>query len=115
MKKEERLERELATHYRVCVNFGKGSNVYRVSKVVWDVEVEIYHVQLNLNRMPPIVWCDCMGFRGQKFPHIEHKHIRLVIDYQKRGEPQWAEYMLKGTGRKTTIKFTRLHEAEETT
>jgi len=107
MNKEERHERELATRYRVTQDFGKRSGVYRVSKVIWDVEVEVYHVQLDLDRNPTIMWCDCMGFRGQKFPHIEHKHVRLVADYQRRCEPTWAEYMLEGTGRNTTITFTK--------
>ena len=107
MNKEEREERERMTTYRVCSTFGRLSNAFLIEKRILDVTVDRYHVSIQQELSGEItsVWCDCPGFRMQKYAHLEHKHIKLVLDFQQRGEPTWAEYGMAGTGQKAVITF----------
>lgn len=89
------------TFYRVQEDLG--GRAYRVVKRVMDVETDIYHVTIKDDD----IWCDCPGFRRQKFALERHKHIRVVRDYIKRGCPTWAEYNFRGSGKTTKIKFAR--------
>jgi len=58
------------------------------------------------------LWCDCMGFRRQNYPKIEHKHVRIIIDYLERGQPEWAEYSIrdlpKGKASRHSIRCVRV-------
>lgn len=100
MTKDEKLE---ATTYRIQ-RFG--NHTYQIDKLIMDVEVEQYHITIKPDGRASLdLWCDCPGFRIQQFPKIEHKHIKIGLDFQKRNEPKWAEYKLRGTGRKAEIEF----------
>jgi len=108
MNKEEKQQVQDATVYRIEKAFGKVKGVYRVSKRVIDEEVNAYHVTVkpsNNESVPLDLWCDCPGFRRQKFPQIEHKHVRMALHYQSIGEPVHADYKFTGTGRNTIIQY----------
>ncbi len=94
-----------ATVYRIQ-KWGK--HTYQIDKLIMEVEVEQYHLTVKMQGRDTLdLWCDCPGFRIQQFPKIEHKHIKIVLDYQKRDEPKWAEYRISGTGKKAQIKFVK--------
>ncbi len=111
MKKEERLLLEQRTQYVVAKAFGQGSETYSVKRLLDNIQEEIYFVTvtwepkvLGQDRIPKVLWCDCMGFRMQKYAYVQHKHIKLVIDFQKRGDPLFAMYRIRGTGGKAVIE-----------
>jgi hypothetical protein len=107
MKKADREALEAVTVYRVERDKLEGK--YKITKRI-DGDLDgIFHVTLTWyphceGEMPKVMWCDCTGFQCQKFAHIDHKHIKLVIDYQEEGEPTYAEYHIFGTGAKAKIK-----------
>lgn len=112
MKKKEREELEAVTTYTVRSRSDhpamKGS--YSITREVRRVPDATYWITLIWPDIPEplvpkVIWCDCPGFSHQKFAHIEHKHIKLVLDYQKRGEPEYATYRIHGTGANTRIEF----------
>lgn len=96
-------EKREATTYRIkCW----GANSYHIDKLVMGVEVENYQLTIKSEGRASLdLWCNCPGFRIQQFPKIEHKHIKIALDYQKRGEPPWADYTIKGTGKNAIIEF----------
>ncbi len=98
--------------YVVIKDFGKKSNAYKITKLQMGVELDNYHCSVRyIDELEgAAVWCDCPGFRRQKFDKMQHKHIMLVLDYQKRGEPTSATYTIIGTGRNAKIKFLRQME-----
>lgn len=98
-------ETQEMTIYRVQKDFGRGSDVYRVTKLVIGVPTDVYHVthpHIGVNREP---FCDCPGFIRQKFDKDRHKHVRIVRDYISRGEPTYADYRFIGAGKSTKIRF----------
>ncbi len=101
-------KREL-TIYRIQKDFGDKSNTYRIDKLVACVETSNYHIQINPINDAGVgtLWCDCQGFRRQKFDKTKHKHIRIGFDYIARGRPEWAEYTIEGTGANAKIEFLR--------
>ncbi len=102
MTKDEVIE---ATVYRIK---GFGRNTYQIDKLIAGVEAEQYHLDIKDAEGGGLsLWCDCPGFRIQQFPKIEHKHIKIALDYRERGEPSWAEYRMTGTGAKAVIRFMR--------
>lgn len=94
-----------ATKYRI-IKVGD-SNRYKIVKTIMEVETDFYSIQINPIRENGMgtLWCDCPGFRIQRFPHDKHKHILLGMDYIARGEPEWADYRMTGTGAKAKIHF----------
>ncbi len=85
-----------------------GEHTYQIDKLIMDVEIEQYHItikQLILDTLD--LWCDCPGFRMQLYPKVEHKHIKIGLDFIERDEPKWAEYRINGTGKKAQIKFVK--------
>jgi len=102
MDKLTAKELQAVTRYRVQKDFARGFDIYRVSKMVMDVETEYYHVTLKDNAEP---FCDCPGFIRQKFDLSKHKHVRVVRDYISRGSPTWCDYRFKGAGKETKIRF----------
>ena len=57
------------------------------------VQVETYTVELTPSADGPLIpYCSCMGFRMQKYPKIQHKHVKIALDFQSRGEPKWGVY-----------------------
>ena len=105
-KQKQDRRRQEATVYRVERDLGPHGSVYRVAKRTLDVEVDVYHVTYKeaLNGDAE-VWCDCPGFRRQKFAKEKHKHVRAVKDYLKRGKPDYADYAFRGVGKHTKIRF----------
>ncbi len=109
MKKADRLKLEEATYYRVAKAFGATGDVYEVRRFVDGKPEGLYYVTLNPGQ---VVWCDCPGFKHQKFAHMDHKHVKLVAHFQMLEladtildiePPMWAKYKIKGTGANTTI------------
>lgn len=98
-----------ATFYKVQPDFGKRSNTYRVSKITCGEVVDMYHVTIKHpdDDAAMEVFCDCMGFRRQKFAPRQHKHVRAVLDFLSRDDIEWAEYNFSGVGKNTTITFRR--------
>lgn len=117
MKKADQRRLERRTFYKVTK--ANGAHMYDVRRFL-DYDFEKWY---SVTLMPgdedegvsDIIWCDCTGFKIQKFPHIDHKHIKLVLDYQERGEPMWAKYRIQGTGAVTAIEFIQQAEEEEET
>ncbi len=108
---QQELARDV-TLYRIQKDFGDKSNTYRIDKLVACVEMDTYHIQINPIRENGIgtLWCDCQGFRRQKFAFDKHKHILIGFDYIERDTPEWAEYTIKGTGVNAKIRFIRSAE-----
>lgn len=95
-KKEKQYYR---TFYRVSPMAGAGNEGhYKVWKMVDGEEEDDYIVQVQPSRdgRRLVLWCDCPGFLRQHYPKIEHKHVKLVLDYQRRGEKGIGLYKLNG-------------------
>lgn len=118
MKKVERKELEKKTDYVVKHNHEPFSDTYDVSKYVSGELKDTFTVTLKWNRVeeprvPVTVWCDCPGFKNQKFAHLDHKHVKVVSDFQRierrciGQKPEFARYRIRGTGAHTQIK--RIH------
>lgn len=109
MKKVDKLALLTAsTTYQVCKSRHDMPHHYEVLRRVNGVNEDLFYVTLKMSDdsiMPKVIWCDCPGFKGQKFAHIDHKHIKLVRHYQALGEPGWATYRIHGTGAHTEIEF----------
>lgn len=100
MTKLQDEESIAATLYRIKKI---GGTAYLIQKYVCSVEMEDYQVDIKRDEF----WCNCPGFRIQNFPKIDHKHVKIALDFQSRGEPIWAEYRMTGTGKKAVIHFVR--------
>ncbi len=99
-QKQKQVRRtQESTIYRVQEDLG--GKAYRVAKRILDVEMEVYHVTIR----DDVVWCDCPGFRRQKFAKMKHKHVRAVLDYIARGKPYYANYLFIGVGKHTKIRW----------
>lgn len=76
---------------------------YQINKLTIGVDTgDKYWVQLNGRDK---FWCDCPGFRRQKFPAIDHKHVKIAMDFHDRGEPAKALYKIHGTGVHAKIEY----------
>lgn len=107
--KPTQAETQEAAVYRIFVNkhaSGEQSKThYTIEKRIMDTPVELYAVTIKSEGRADLqLWCDCPGFRVQKYPKIDHKHIKIAMDYQSRGQPEWAEYRILG---KNKIRFIR--------
>ena len=99
MTKEEIAE---AAYYTIFRTGNSNKRHYQVNKMIMGVEQEKYWVQLNGRDS---CFCDCPGFRRQSFAKMEHKHIKIALDYSARGEPKDATYRITGTGVKAQIRY----------
>ncbi len=114
MYSDEEL-REMMT-YVVIKDFGKKSDVYKITKLQMGVELDNYHVTFKFTPTGGVIddniWCDCPGFRRQLFDKAKHKHILLVLDFLvEQGSPESATYTIIGTGKNAKIKFLRKSDA----
>lgn len=104
MTKQDQVDE--VTFYRIKKY---GNHTYYIAKEVCGIEVESYQITIDPSRNTEngdgALWCNCPGFRIQKFPQAQHKHIKIGFDYRKRGEPEWALYRMNGTGSKAKIHF----------
>ena len=101
MTQELEEERRDATRYTVHRALKSKTLMYQVNKEICGVSVEHYWVSIKSRE----VYCDCAGFRIQKYPKIEHKHVKIVQDWKDRGEPEGAQYTIKGTGAAAEIIY----------
>lgn len=74
---------------------------YQINKCFMGQPMDNFWVELKGSRE---VFCNCQGFARQRFPKIEHKHVKIAMDFAERGEPENAEYRIHGTGAKTEIE-----------
>ena len=75
---------------------------FQINKLVMGVKTDDYWVSLlGRDRFD----CSCPGFAMQKYPPIEHKHVKLALDFWERGEPENAQYMIHGTGANAQIEY----------
>ena len=102
MTKEQQEEIIGATTYTIFRTGSRNKRHYQVDKMVMGVKLDTYWVQLNGRDE---VYCDCPGFRRQGFAKIEHKHIKIAVDFSYRNEPANAIYKIEGTGAKAQIHF----------
>ena len=100
-REQEKLD---ATTYTIFRTGSMHKRHYQINKVIMGVEVDKYWVQLNSRDS---VWCDCPGFRRQTFPKMEHKHVKIAVDFSERDEPIDAVYRIFGTGAKAQIQFIK--------
>ena len=96
---QEKLE---ATTYTIFRTGDQRQRHYQINKVICGMVIDTYWVQLKGARE---CYCDCMGFRRQNFPKMEHKHVKIAIDYSARGEPKDAKYTIEGTGHSATVTY----------
>jgi len=101
-KQERDAEKLEATRYTIWRTGNAHQRHYQINKIIMGVTVDRYWVQLKGSKE---CYCDCMGFRRQNFPHMEHKHVKVAMDFHDRGEPKDAEYRIHGTGSKTEVEF----------
>ncbi len=78
-------------------------DTYRIEKSLYGgVGMEQYLVELPKKVMaddlehlePEDVYCNCMGYRMQKYDKRLHKHVQLVFDFVRRGQPLFVDYTL---------------------
>ena len=93
-----------ATTYTIFRTGSDRLRHYQINKCVMGVEIDKYWVQLKGSRQ---VYCDCMGFQRQQFPKIEHKHVKIALNFSERGEPRGAEYRIHGTGAKAQLEVIK--------
>lgn len=74
--------------------------MYELHKLVDDVVEDKYWVSVG----PEETTCSCPGFSRQKFPKLQHKHIKIVHDFQENGEPEGARYTIHGAGANAVIE-----------
>ena len=94
-----------ATKYRITHVRGYR---YKIVKTIMGVEMDFYSIEIKTMEHESDdakLWCDCPGFRIQQFPKHQHKHIVLGMDYIARGEPEWGDYRMTGTGKNAEIHF----------
>lgn len=95
------------TAYRALWDYG--GRAVRIEKRVLDHATDVYHVTQPKDEEN--IWCDCPGMKRQKYPRLQHKHVRVALDFVRRsqGQPEdfWAEYRFKGAGKNTKIRFLR--------
>jgi hypothetical protein len=101
-KTEMDEEAREAAVYSIWRTGNKHRRVYQINKMMLDIMLDQYWVELRGHKK---VHCDCMGFQRQSFPAIEHKHIKIAMDFAERGEPVNAKYRIHGTGAKTEIEY----------
>jgi hypothetical protein len=97
LSKEELLD---ATMYEIFRTGSKSHKHYQINKVRLGVTLDQYWVVLKAKE----VQCSCPGFRIQKYPAIDHKHVKLAQDYWDRGEPEGLLYKIEGTGSQALIR-----------
>ncbi len=102
MGKEQDEETRDATCYTIFRTGNSKLRHYQINKEIMGVDVDKYWVQLKGSKE---CWCDCPGFKRQKFPKMEHKHVKIAMDFSLRGEPTGAHYTITGTGAKTTVEY----------
>ncbi len=85
--------------YRVCRTGTQGIH-FQILKL--DYQTKEQHGQYDLVVNWRIndgdndgLWCDCPGFRVQKYAKFEHKHVRMVRDYIMRDLDGAAMYKLR--------------------
>lgn len=99
-KASEQIE---MTTYSIWRTGGPRIRRYQVNKRIAHVDTgERYWVELKGRDE---FYCDCPGFRIQTFPKVEHKHVKIAMDFNERGEPDKALYKIHGTGAKTEIEY----------
>ena len=102
-EKQEREEEKLnATTYTIIRTGARYIRHYQIDKMIMGVSVDKYWVHLKGRDE---VWCDCPGFRRQTFPKMEHKHVKIAQDFNRRNEPIGVTYKIIGTGAKTEIVY----------
>ena len=94
-------EREMVT-YSIFRTGATRKRTYQINKLVIGVVVDNYWVELKGRGQ---FYCGCLGFRRQSYPAIDHKHIKIAMDFSERGEPINALYKIEGTGGNTTIEY----------
>ena len=93
-----------ATTYTIFRTGSPQKRHYQITKEIMGVEMDSYWVQL---RGRGDVYCNCPGFERQKFPKMEHKHVKIAEDYSARGEPEGARYKIHGAGAQNTIEVLK--------
>ena len=116
MKKAERLELEARTTYSVCKAAPNVGHTHEIRRKEDGKMKALYYVTLTYSHggAPKVIWCDCAGFKRQKYAHMEHKHIKLAVDYNERvpddyGEAITGVYQIHGTGANAEIEFSHMH------
>lgn len=107
ISKKEKAE---ATTYQIVRTGNKYQRHYRIEKYIMGVYVEAFNVRLKGMKE---IFCDCPGFHIQKFPKIEHKHVKIAQDFHKRGEPANATYKIHGAGAVASIEYLSEGQTEK--
>lgn len=68
---------------------------YEIRKFLDREEPEdVYCVEFNNTR--GTIWCDCFGFARMSSDKNQHKHIKLVREWIKRGRKSGEIYRIEG-------------------
>ncbi len=71
--------------------------LYKITKWGDNPEPEDqYGVSIPNPKSDEGIFCACLGFRRQKYPHHEHKHIRLIRLFIAQDEPVGRVYSITG-------------------
>ena len=92
MTSKKDLERE-ATTYVVSQQTLGITGFYYIQKLMNEEKTDLYRVT-KFESTEKKMWCDCPGFVIQKYAKIDHKHIQMVMAYQKLGSPASVIYKL---------------------
>jgi hypothetical protein len=104
---KEKLE---ATTYTIFRTGSAHQRHYQINKVIMGVVVDEYWVQLKGSKE---CYCNCPGFQRQRYPKMEHKHVKMALDFSERCEPEDACYFIEGTGAEANIIYLPGHTKYE--
>jgi hypothetical protein len=74
---------------------------FEVSKFSGDAQPDVYDVTYSVTGA---LWCNCQGFRRQKYAKSLHKHVRLVKLWRERGEVPGETFRLERDGSPVFLK-----------
>jgi hypothetical protein len=74
---------------------------FEVSKFAGDREPDVYDVTISVMGQ---LWCNCQGFRRQKYAKNLHKHVRMVELWRERGEVVGETFRIEDDGTPVFVK-----------
>lgn len=105
-----RKKKEPEFIYRICRAGPLLPDTYLIKKIIpaTGIVVDVYNTTLELpndpDDAPEKLWCDCLGFRMQKYNKMRHKHVKIVLAYLALGQPPEADFTLTGSGEGTIAR-----------
>lgn len=91
----------------VVAEVGTRSETFTVTKFEDGTPIpdDVYNVVVKGEFGSGMCSCSCLGFHRQRYNRWEHKHVKVIQDFVRRGKPVGAQYRINGSGRTATIEF----------